>query len=344
VKVLCLVDGRVESPDKWIWNYLPACAQSDTVDFMHVRSRDLFPKWGKLFTYYPAYWNLAVRALRQSRKVDYDLIVAWEGKNGFPLALISSVLRIRMPKMVILTYIQRGVVTHFPTTTRFALSSVDHLTVTSRWEAEHYSKTLEIPEEKITFCPLGWYDYGTACSESQVAQEETFIFASGRSYRDYATFAAALEGIESGVVVNARKFNLKGISFPTHVVINDLLPREEFWKLLTQAYFVVVPLMEVQHSAGDGHIVQAMAAGKAVIATHGPSTQTYVEDGVTGFLVPPHDVARLREAMEYLLSHPEEVKAMGQRARQRYEEEYTFTAFAERTYKVLQKVANAGTV
>jgi hypothetical protein len=97
---LCLVDDRVEPPDRWIWNYLPVRAQRDTVDFMHAATWDLFPKWGKLLTYYPTYWNLAVRALRQTRKVDYDLIVAWESKNGFPLAVLRSLLGTRGPKLL----------------------------------------------------------------------------------------------------------------------------------------------------------------------------------------------------------------------------------------------------
>jgi len=337
VKVLCLLDSVVKPGDHWLWDYLPS--HNDKVDFLWVTTSDKFPKWGKLLTYYPIYLWLGVKAAVQIAQGDYDLVVAWEGKNGFPLALIRSVLGMREPRMVILTYIQRGVVTHFAAMTRFALKSVDHLTVTSKWEAVYYSEMLGIPKNKITFCPLGWYDSGTVCTESLVTQNEDFIFASGRSYRDYVTFAAALEGIESKVVINARKFNLKGIDFPSHVVINDLLPMQQFWELLVQARFVVVPLMDVPHAAGDGHIVQAMAAGKAVIATRGPSTETYVEEGITGLLVPPYDVTRLRQAIKYLLTHPEEAEQMGRNARKKYEERYTFSAFAQRVHDVLEKVA-----
>lgn len=339
MRVLCLVDEPVVPPDRWIWNYLSESAQLDSVDFMHVQAHDCFAKWGKLVTYYPSYVLLSLRTIRQVRLHEYDLIVAWEGKNGFALALMRSLMGMRRPRMIILTYSQRGVVAHFPWITRFALKSVNHLTVTSSWEKACYSTMLGVPGEHVAVCPLGWYDLLPAPGQGHAIEGEGFVFASGRSYRDYATFAAALEGTNYRAVVNARRFNLRGVRFPPGVVINDLLPREQFYDLLKQARFVVVPLQDVPHAAGDSHIVQTMAAGKAVIATRGPSSVTYVEDGVTGILVPPRDVARMREAMEYLWTDPEAASEMGARARERYEREYTFGAFAERVYGVLCEVA-----
>ncbi len=337
MKILCLVDGKVVPPDRWIWNFLPEVYQDDDVDFMNVPSvKDNFPKWGKLLAYYPSYFSLAWKAFQRSRSQPYDLIVAWEGKHGFPLALLRSVFGVSRPKLVILTYIQRGLIADLPWFTRFALRSVDRFTVTSTWEAEYYSRTLGIPADKFTFCPLGWYEVRTA--EAENPPLESYIFASGRSYRDYKTFAAALKGIESKVIVNARPFNLRGVEFASNVTVNNLLPQQEFWALLRGASFVVVPLLDVPYSAGDGHIVQSMSAGKAVIATRGPSTQTYVEEGVTGLLVPPNDPQALHSAIQYLLEHPEEAKSMGQMARQRYEERYTFSAFALRTHEVLRAV------
>jgi glycosyltransferase involved in cell wall biosynthesis len=340
MRILCLIDSVMEPGDHWLWDYLPS--YDDEVDFLWVTASDRFPKLGKLLAYYPVYLWLGIKAAVQIARKEYDLVVAWEGKNGFSLALLRSLLGVRKPKMIILAYNHRAIVTLLPAMTRFALKSVDHLTVLTKWEVMHYGTTLGIPEEKITFSPLGWYDSGTVCDKTRATQDEGFIFASGRSYRDYATFAAALEGIESKVVINARKFNLEGIDFPLHVVINDLLPMQQFWELLAQSCFVVVPLADVPHAAGDGHIIQAMAASKAVIATRGPSSETYVEEGVTGLLVPPYDAAQLREAMKYLLAHPEEAEQMGRNARRRYEERYTFSAFAQRVHDVLKRVAAEG--
>lgn len=336
MKVLCLVDGRVDPPDRWIWNYLPAEAQQDIVEFLNVKPRDLFANWGKLLTYYPAYCQLAMRALLRCIRSEYDMIVAWEGKNGFPLALIRNLLRLKSPKLVILSYSHRGIITHFPRISRFALRSVDHITVTTQWEVKHYAETLGVSESRITFCPFGWYDVETMRREPVAVQEEGFILAPGRSYRDYATLAAAMDGIESKVVIVARRFNIKGVDFPSQSVVKDFLPMTQFLELQANADFVVIPLMDVSHAAGDIHIIQAMAAGKAVVATDGPSARTYIDHGITGLLVPPRDPGRLREAMKYLLEHPKVAMTMGRSARKIYEAKYTFRAFSKRTYATLE--------
>jgi glycosyltransferase involved in cell wall biosynthesis len=337
MRILCLVDAPVIPPDRWIWNYLPAGAQSDTVDFMCVRSRDIFPKWGKLITYYPAYWQLAIRALRQCQKADYDLVVAWESKNGFPLAILRSILNIKEPRLVILAFSFKGIATRFLFLSRLVTSGATHMTVLSPAEIEYYQGILGIPPGRITFSPLGWYDVFS--DTGFPAATGDYIFSSGRSYRDYGTLLKAITGLEAQLIINARRFNVQGYYCPPNVRINDLMPMAEFHALMVAAQFVILPLQDTPHAAGEGHIIQSMSAGKALIATRTASTENYVEDGKTGILVTPYNVDEMRSAIAYLLAHSEEAQAMGRRARQRYEEKYTFTAFAERTYEVLQKVA-----
>jgi glycosyltransferase involved in cell wall biosynthesis len=337
LKVLCLVDGRVDLPDRWIWNYLSPDAQRDAVDFMHVATRDLFPKWGKLLTSYPAYLSLALKALKQSREADYDLIVAWESKNGFPLAILRGMLRLTKPKLVILAFAYKGIAMHFRRVGRLGMRGIDHITVPSRSEIEYYHRLLGFPLEKITFVPLGSYDLASALG---ISGEETgnHIFAGGRSWRDYGTLFDAMLDIDAQLIVNARKFNVQGLACPPNVTINGFMSGREYYALMAGARLVVVPLQDTPYAAGLGHVIQAMSVGKAVVATRTASTVDYVEDGQTGILVPPYDAKALRSAITHLLTHAEEAKAMGRMARQRYEEKYTFAAFARRTWDVLHQV------
>ena len=346
MRVLCLVDERVEPPDRWLWNYLPAHAQLDDVDFLHPLPGNVFPKWGipkwgKLLVVYPAYWNLAIRALRQCRKTDYDLIVAWQSKNGFWLAVLRSLLGLKDPKFVILSYSFKRIAAHFLKLSRWAMRGVDHFTVFSSAEVGYYSKLLGISPEKITFCPFSSYDMSPDLDLSDVSTGN-YIFAGGRSYRDYGTLFEAMSGLDVQLVVNAHKFNVQGLNCPPNVTINDFLPLSEFYALVAGARFVVLPLEDIPHAAGIGHVVYAMSAGKALVATRMSSTVDYIEDGQTGILVAPYDVQEMRSAIAYLLAHPWKAEAMGRRARQRYEEKYTFAAFAERTYEVLRKVVGPG--
>lgn len=67
--------------------------------------------------------------------------------------------------------------------------------------------------------------------------------------------------------------------------------------------------------------------GRAVIAFRSRGILDYIIDGETGILVDPGDVLAMRQAIEYLLAHPEEAERLGQNARQRVEEELNLEAY-----------------
>lgn len=64
-------------------------------------------------------------------------------------------------------------------------------------------------------------------------------------------------------------------------------------------------------------LIEAMAAGRPVVATRVGGVPDLVEDGVTGWLVPPGDPEALAEAMAALLADPDRRQAMGQAGRKR---------------------------
>jgi mannosyltransferase len=64
-------------------------------------------------------------------------------------------------------------------------------------------------------------------------------------------------------------------------------------------------------------LLEAMAAGNALVAARAGAANQVVIDGRTGILVPPGDVEALVAALEPLMGDPDAAKAMGQRARDR---------------------------
>jgi glycosyltransferase involved in cell wall biosynthesis len=81
------------------------------------------------------------------------------------------------------------------------------------------------------------------------------------------------------------------------------------------------------HFEGFGlALVEAMAAGRPVIATDVAAVPEVVADGRQGLLVPPRDPAALAAAIARLLDDPEEARAMGQRGRARVRERFTLDA------------------
>ena len=70
-------------------------------------------------------------------------------------------------------------------------------------------------------------------------------------------------------------------------------------------------------------IIEAMAAGKPVIATDGGGVPEIVENDVTGYLVPMNDVGAIAEAMRNMLRAPGRAREMGMRGRERVLRSFT---------------------
>jgi glycosyltransferase involved in cell wall biosynthesis len=70
-------------------------------------------------------------------------------------------------------------------------------------------------------------------------------------------------------------------------------------------------------SEGLGRVVvEAMATGTPVIGSHVDGIPEMVQEGLTGFLVPPGDEEALAERLSWVLKHPQEAEAMGHRAKE----------------------------
>ena len=64
-------------------------------------------------------------------------------------------------------------------------------------------------------------------------------------------------------------------------------------------------------------LIEAMAAGAALVASRAGAAELVVEDGITGVLAPPGDVDALVAALEPLMRDPAAARAMGERGRAR---------------------------
>lgn len=84
--------------------------------------------------------------------------------------------------------------------------------------------------------------------------------------------------------------------------------------------------------------IEAMAHAKVVIGVRGQGVDGIVEHGKTGMLVKPRDVDSLVEALDFLLSHPEEARAMGERACRLVLENYTWERCAQQTLQLYKGV------
>jgi len=84
------------------------------------------------------------------------------------------------------------------------------------------------------------------------------------------------------------------------------------------------------HEGFPNVVMEAMAAGLPVITTPAGDAGVVVEDEVTGYVVPPSDVAGVAERMVRLARSPELRRRFGDAGRRRVEEEYSFERLGER--------------
>lgn len=77
-------------------------------------------------------------------------------------------------------------------------------------------------------------------------------------------------------------------------------------------------------------LLEGMACGTPAICTDVASMPEVVEDGVTGFIVPPNAPAALGEKLRWLRDHPAEAQRVGEAARARVLEHFTWDRVVDR--------------
>jgi glycogen synthase len=105
------------------------------------------------------------------------------------------------------------------------------------------------------------------------------------------------------------------------------LPHDQVLKLFRSARAVVVP--SVWSDPCPTVVLEAMAAGRPVVAAASGGIVDMVVDGVTGVLVPPGDGPALAQGIDSLLSDPDRGRAFGAAGRDRARE-FTVSTVVER--------------
>jgi glycosyltransferase involved in cell wall biosynthesis len=77
-------------------------------------------------------------------------------------------------------------------------------------------------------------------------------------------------------------------------------------------------------------LLESMAFGTPVICTDVASMPELVDEGVTGFVVPPNDPAALRQRIQYLAERPALAKQMGRQGREKVLRQFTWPGVVKR--------------
>ena len=155
--------------------------------------------------------------------------------------------------------------------------------------------------------------------------------------RDYPTLLAAAGSVPHRIAIRSKRLQQDGLP-PNVEILSDPLPLPAYRDLLGTASIMVLPLAPMVNGGGTSALVQAMACGKAVVVSASPGIADYVEDGVTGLVVPCHDPDALAVATNRLLTDHELRRRMGAAARQRALRLNSYEAWADTIDTVVKLV------
>jgi len=126
--------------------------------------------------------------------------------------------------------------------------------------------------------------------------------------------------------------SIKFMRFSDNVHYLGFVPRDKLIKLYNAVDAVIVPSLFGE--AFGMVIIEAMASGKAVIATRVGGMQEIVEHGKTGYLCKAGDVDSLVNAMESLINNPELTKKFGTEGKRIAQKKYDWSVVSRQIINV----------
>jgi glycosyltransferase involved in cell wall biosynthesis len=129
-------------------------------------------------------------------------------------------------------------------------------------------------------------------------------------------------------------------AMPAALGIEDVV---EFTGFRDDVNGVLAQLDILVHASTTGEpfgqvVIEAMAAGKAVVATDGGGIPEIVVDGQTGCLVPMSDPRAMADAIARLCADLDAARAMGLNGRRRVEEKFTIQRTASRIEQLYRRI------
>ncbi|NMB87744.1 MAG: glycosyltransferase family 4 protein [Chloroflexi bacterium] len=213
----------------------------------------------------------------------------------------------------------------------------------SKAEAKALKDSLAVDTQKVYpfFSPVDTRFYYPVCREKGSGD---YILSVGVTNRDYSTLIQAMSDLPdipcqisgtSAWVQQDQSFDAGQL--PPNVVSKDYNHPTTIRTAYMGCRFVVVPIQKdtSQWSAGSTSVLQPQSMGIPVVATRAPGLQDYVDDGKTGILVEPGNIGAMREAIQYLWTHPDEACTMGENGKRWVQDNFSTEAWVDKLHTII---------
>jgi len=127
-----------------------------------------------------------------------------------------------------------------------------------------------------------------------------------------------------------------------HVCLFGWLPWKSAWERAQLAFAGMVLFHPAPNHTNSlpNKLFEYMAIGLPVIASNFPLWREIVEGNNCGICVDPLNPKAIAEAIEYLLTHPEEARKMGENGRRAVVEKYNWEREARKLLSLYDKLCN----
>ena len=85
---------------------------------------------------------------------------------------------------------------------------------------------------------------------------------------------------------------------------------------------------------------QAMACGLPIITSENTGGADLIVEGEHGFTVPIRDVEELKSKMQYMYDHQEQAKTMGDQAKDRMQELFSWNQYGSKIFDAYTDILN----
>jgi glycosyltransferase involved in cell wall biosynthesis len=177
-------------------------------------------------------------------------------------------------------------------------------------DVAEYARLLRLPEHRLRYVGFksnAWEDAESVARGCHTQDVGSYVLACGRSYRDFATFAAAMAeaGVPAKILLSQGNVLKEGAMMPTAIPGNlEIVPhdgRRASWvEAMLGARIIVVPIRAGVHQpAGISVYLEAMSLSRPVVVTEGASTRGMLDDSIAG-IVPSEDPSALAHEVRRL--------------------------------------------
>jgi glycosyltransferase involved in cell wall biosynthesis len=304
--------------------------------------------------YYPTNIFLMYKLFKQIAIFNPDIIHMQGGHLWFPLIL--PLLHIKKYPLVTTSHDVKPHIGENHLRTRFInycwRRYSNQIIVHGEKLKEQMMQEYNFPNENVHAIPIGEHNVAPfkKYEREDINEDKNQILFFGRIWKykglEYLIKAEPMitkevpdaKVIIAGAGEDFKKYERMMINRNNFIVHNYRIPYKEGAELFQRCSVVVLPYIDASQS---GVVSTAYGFKKPVVVTDVGSIPEIVDNGITGFIVPPKNPEALAEAIIKLLKDEKLRKQMGENAYKKLKTDLSWDNIAEKTIEVYKKAIEA---